>query len=139
MGSARGSAHKNLQECTAPLKNKKLPKHPPHLPQGHIRPPTRLPPHENRYHLQVLYFSFFHFFRQTKSLPLSKHAKTNIVTPFFHFFRCEGEGEIIVLFQNFRFFLLDLCAGTAPQNMGTAPRFWGALPLRGDKTFPKYV
>ena len=71
-----------------------------------------------------------------------------------------GEGEIIVLFQNFRFFLLDLCVGTAPQNMGTAPRFWGelpifwgelpifwgelpifwgALPLCGDKTFPKYV
>ena len=43
------------------------------------------------------------------------------------------------LFQNFRFFLLDLCVGTAPQNMGTAPGFWRALPLFGDKTFPKYV
>ena len=50
-----------------------------------------------------------------------------------------GEGEIIVLFQNFRFFKLDLCVGTAPQNLGTAPRFWGSLPLCGDKTFPKYV
>ena len=50
-----------------------------------------------------------------------------------------GEGEIIVLFQNFRFFLLDLCVGTAPQNVGTSPRFWGSLPLCGDKTFPKYV
>ena len=32
-----------------------------------------------------------------------------------------GEGEIIILFQNFRFFLLDLCEGTAPQNLGTTP------------------
>ena len=39
------------------------------------------------------------------------------------------EGEVIVLFQNLRFFYLDLRVGTAPQNMGTAPRLWGALPL----------
>ena len=42
-------------------------------------------------------------------------------------------------FSKFQIFLLDLCVGTAPQNMGTAPGFWRALPLCGDKTFPKYV
>ena len=51
----------------------------------------------------------------------------------------EYENKIIVLFQNLRIFLLDLFMGTAPQNMRTAPRFWRALPLLGDKTFPKYV
>ena len=38
-------------------------------------------------------------------------------------------GEIIVLFQNFRFFLLDLCVGTAPQNLGTTPQIIGDHPL----------
>ena len=57
----------------------------------------------------------------------------------FLLFFVAGEGKIIVLFQNFRFFSFDLCVGTAPRNMGTAPRFWRALPLFGDNTFPKYV
>ena len=30
-----------------------------------------------------------------------------------------GEGKIIVLFQNFIIFLVDLCVGTAPQTLGT--------------------
>ena len=46
-----------------------------------------------------------------------------------------GEGEIIVLFQNFRFFLLDLCVGTAPQNLETTPQIFGdhslSRPLGG--------
>ena len=49
------------------------------------------------------------------------------------------KAEQALLFQNFRIFLLDLCVGTVPKNMGTAPRFWRALPLFGDNTFPKYV
>ena len=43
-----------------------------------------------------------------------------------------GEGKIIVLFQKFRFVLLDLCLGTAPRYMGAAPQNMGtASPKMG--------
>ena len=36
--------------------------------------------------------------------------------------------------QDFRFFLLDLCLGTAPQNMGTAPQSMGTAPKKLEAT-----
>ena len=42
LGTARRSAGKNMAECTAPLKNKNPPKHP---PRPHQAPRDRLPLH----------------------------------------------------------------------------------------------
>ena len=89
MGSARGSACKNLAEYTASLKKKKLPKYSPrpHQPPSQAASAPKLSS-------QVTFFIIF--FRQIKYLPLcNKHVKKILQQHFFIFFDADRISAVV--------------------------------------------
>ena len=69
MGSARGLAGDNLAEYTAPLKNKKLPKHPRRPHQAPSQAAAAPKPSS-----QVFFFIYYNYnFRQTMQIEILRH------------------------------------------------------------------